>query len=157
MYDSGERTVEEIAATFNVSRPTMCRHLTTQHEGRDCVLVVYRNTKAKTNASIRRLGETGHDEDVQLEADRDWWPIAPARRPRGKDIVYVADGAVVRVAPPTPTWPSGVRTTAAMPTYPSAATRSTTSRSPSGSSPSASATATRARTSAASSAKFVAL
>ncbi|WP_406120852.1 hypothetical protein OHQ89_02460 [Streptomyces canus] len=89
--------MEEIADTFSVSRPTMYRHLTAQHEGRDCVLVVYRNRKAKTDASNRRLGETGRDDDVQLEADRKWWPIAPARRPLVKAIVYIADGTVARV------------------------------------------------------------
>lgn len=75
----------------------MYRHLTAQHEGRDCVLVVYRNHKPKTDASNRRLGETGQGGDVQLEADRKWWPVAPARRPKVKAIVYVHDGTVVRV------------------------------------------------------------
>jgi DNA invertase Pin-like site-specific DNA recombinase len=97
MYDSGEHTVEEIADTFNVSRPTMYRHLTAHHEGRNCALIVYRNGKPKTDASNRRLGETGQGDEVQLEADRKWWPIAPARRPRVKAIVYVHNGTVVRV------------------------------------------------------------
>ena len=36
--------------------------------------------------------------DLVLEADRKWWPIAPARRPHLKGIVvYVADGTVVRI------------------------------------------------------------
>ncbi|WP_326640061.1 recombinase family protein [Streptosporangium sp. NBC_01755] len=97
MYDSGQHTVEEIAQTFNVSRPTLYRHLTAHHEGRPCALVVYRNAKAKTDAGNRRLGETGQSESVQLEADRKWWPIAPARRPHVKAIVYVAGGTVARV------------------------------------------------------------
>ncbi|MFJ9752733.1 hypothetical protein [Streptomyces chartreusis] len=75
----------------------MYRHLAAHRDGRDCVLVVYRNAKAKADASNRRMGETGQGGDVQLEADRKWWPIAPARRPRVKAIVYVADGTVVRV------------------------------------------------------------
>lgn len=150
MYDGGEHTAEEIAAIFNVSRPTMYRHLTAQHEGRDCVLVVYRSLKAKTDASNGRLGETGRDDDVQLEADRKWWPIAPARRPPVKAIVYVADGTVARVRSVDRTYPSGARTTADTPTCPSAANPWTTSRWPSNSPPSASATAARARTCAAS-------
>jgi DNA invertase Pin-like site-specific DNA recombinase len=98
MYDQGDHTVEEIAETFNVSRPTMYRHLTAHQEGRNCVLVVYRGTgRSKTDAGNRRLGETGAAETVQLEADRKWWPIAPARRPKVKAIVYVADGTIARV------------------------------------------------------------
>ena len=56
MYDSGQHTVEEIADTFHVSRPTLYRHLTAHHESRDCVLIVYRNTRTKTDAGNRRLG-----------------------------------------------------------------------------------------------------
>lgn len=99
MYDSGEHTAEEIAATFGVARGTLYRHLAAHKDGRDCVLVVYRNTRGRkvdpdTN---RRYGETGAGEKAQLEADAKWWPIAPARRPHVKGIVYVADGAVTRV------------------------------------------------------------
>lgn len=97
MYDSGQHTVAEIAGTFHVSRPTLYRHLSASHEGRDCALIVYRNPKPKTDPSNRRLGETRRGGDVQLDADRKWWPIAPARRPSLKAIVYVAGGAVVRV------------------------------------------------------------
>jgi hypothetical protein len=106
MYDTGEHTVEEIAQTFRVSRPTMYRHLSAHHDGRDCVLVIYRNPKAKTDTSNRRLGETGQAEHVQLEADRKWWPIAPARRPRVKAIMYVGGGTITRIRPidPDGTW-----------------------------------------------------
>ncbi|MBB4944294.1 DNA invertase Pin-like site-specific DNA recombinase [Streptosporangium album] len=98
MYDSGDHTVEEIAATFHVSRPTMYRQLTSFQEGRDCVLVVYRSSRRpKTDASNRRLGETGQSEKIQKDTDRKWWPIAPARRSKVKAIVYVADGTVARV------------------------------------------------------------
>jgi hypothetical protein len=45
----------------------------------------------------RRNGQTGRSERVQLEADRKWWPIAPARRPRVQGLVYVVDGAVARL------------------------------------------------------------
>ena len=34
---------------------------------------------------------------VQLEADRKWWPVAPARQPRLKGIVYVVGGTVARI------------------------------------------------------------
>ena len=106
MYDTGAHTVEQIAQTFRVSRPTMYRHLSAHHDGRDCVLVIYRNPKAKTDTSNRRLGETGQAEHVQLEADRKWWPIAPARRPRVKAIMYVGGGTITRIRPidPDGTW-----------------------------------------------------
>src|SRR5207245_1726625 len=81
MYDSGEHTVEEIAATFNVGRTTMYRQLNAYGTGADCALIVYRNTKPKIDADTnRRYGETGASEAVQLDADRKWWNIAPARR-----------------------------------------------------------------------------
>lgn len=96
MYDEGTHTVEEIAEAFHVSRPTLYRHLTAHHEGRDCALVVYRNT-SKLDAGNRRLGETGASEQVQLDTDRKWWPIAPGRRSHVKAIVYVSGGRVVRV------------------------------------------------------------
>jgi len=106
MYDTGDHTVEEIAQTFRVSRPTMYRHLSAHHDGRDCILVIYRNHKTKTDTSNRRLGETGQTEQVQLEADRKWWPIAPARRHRVKAIMYVGNGTITRIRPidPAGTW-----------------------------------------------------
>lgn len=97
MYDSGQHTVEEIADTFHVSRPTLYRHMTAHHESRDCVLIVYRNTRTKTDAGNRRLGETGAAEKVQKDTDRKWWPVTPARRPHLKAIVYVSGGQVVRI------------------------------------------------------------
>ncbi|QRP42647.1 hypothetical protein [Amycolatopsis sp. FDAARGOS 1241] len=45
----------------------------------------------------KNLGETCAGEKVQLEADRKWFPIAPARWPRLEVIVQVVDGAVARV------------------------------------------------------------
>jgi DNA invertase Pin-like site-specific DNA recombinase len=97
MYDSGEHTVEEIAGTFNVGRATMYRALTAHHDGRDCALVVYRNIRPKVDDNNRRYGETNAGEKAQLEADRKWWPIASARRPRVKAIVYVVEGIVTRI------------------------------------------------------------
>lgn len=99
MYDSGEHTVDEIADTFHVGRATRYRYLGVHHDGGDCVLVVYRNTRTqKIDADTNRgLGETGQSEAVQLEADRKWWPIAATRESRVKAIVYVAGGMVIRV------------------------------------------------------------
>ncbi|MET7996821.1 recombinase family protein [Amycolatopsis sp. NPDC005232] len=99
MYDAGEHTVAEIAETFRVGRTTLYRQLHAYKDGGDCALVVYRNTRTrKIDVDIsRRYGETGAGEKVQLEADRKWFPIAPARWPRLKAIVYVVDGAVARI------------------------------------------------------------
>ncbi|MGH3684088.1 MAG: hypothetical protein ACRDRU_20110 [Pseudonocardiaceae bacterium] len=70
--------------------------------------MVYRNTRTrKIDANTnRRYGETGKNERVQLDADRKWFPIAPARRSRLKAIVYVADGIANRVrgVDPHGTW-----------------------------------------------------
>jgi DNA invertase Pin-like site-specific DNA recombinase len=97
LYDAGELTVEEIAGLFNVRRSTMYRHLSAHHG--DCVMVVYRNTRpGKIDPDTRRrFGETGRSEKVQLEADRKWWLVGAARKPRLKGFVYVADGVVARV------------------------------------------------------------
>lgn len=99
MYDTGEHTVDEIAATFRVGRATLYRQLHAYKDGGDCALVVYRNTRRrKVDADTnRRYGETGASERVQREADRKWFPIAPARRERLKAIVYVVDGIVTRI------------------------------------------------------------
>ncbi|MFC4564191.1 recombinase family protein [Nocardiopsis mangrovi] len=83
MYDSRQHTVEEIAETFHVSRPTMRRHLTAANQGKDFALVVYRNTcgKKKVDAGTnRRFGGTGASKEVRHDADRMWWNITPARR-----------------------------------------------------------------------------
>ena len=84
----------------------MYRHLFAHHG--DCVMVVYRNTRpGKIDPDTsRRYGETGQSEEVQLEADRKWWLIGPARKPRLKGFVYVADGVVTRVRAVQPggTW-----------------------------------------------------
>ena len=102
MYDSGKHTVEEIAAAFHVRRSTMDRYLSAGQDGRDCVLVVYRNTRpGKIDPGTnRRYGETGRGESVQLEADRKWWPVAPVRERRLKGMVYVVDGTVARPCRP---------------------------------------------------------
>lgn len=99
MYDSGQHTADEIADTFHVARSTLYKQLAARHDGRDCALVLYRNTRTRkidpdTN---RRYGETGASEKVQLDADRKWFHIAPDRWPRLKAIVYVVDGVVARI------------------------------------------------------------
>ena len=77
----------------------MYRYLSAGQDGRDCVLVIYRNTRpGKIDPGTnRRYGETGQGESVQLEADRKWWPVAPVREHRLKGMVYVVDGSVARV------------------------------------------------------------
>jgi DNA invertase Pin-like site-specific DNA recombinase len=98
MYDEDRLTVEEIAKAFRVGRSTLYENLAAYKDGRDCVLVVYRNTRpGKIDDANRRYGETGQSEKVQMEADRKWWPVAPARQPRLKGIVYVVNGTVARI------------------------------------------------------------
>ncbi|MFC0429906.1 recombinase family protein [Kutzneria buriramensis] len=99
LYDNDTHTVDEIAAMFRVGRSTLYRQLHAYADGQNCALVVYRNTRTRkvdpdTN---RRYGETGASTEVQLEADRKWFPIGKTRRPRLKAIVYVVDGVVARV------------------------------------------------------------
>lgn len=107
MYDEDHLTVEEIAKAFHVGRSTLYESLAAYKDGGNCVLVVYRNTRpGKVDGSNRRYGETGQSEKVQLEADRKWWPVAPARQTRLKGIVYVVNGTVARIraVDPAGTW-----------------------------------------------------
>lgn len=98
MYDSGNHTVDEIAAAFHVGRSTMFRALAKHHAGENCALVVYRNSRVKKDLRTgRRYGETGGSEKAQYEADRRWFPIAEQRWPRLKAVVYVVDGTVTRI------------------------------------------------------------
>ena len=98
MYDEDHLTVEEIAKAFRVGRSTLYENLAAYKDGGDCILVVYRNTRpGKIDDANRRYGETGQSEKVQMEADRKWWPVAPARQPRLKGIVYVVNGTVARI------------------------------------------------------------
>jgi hypothetical protein len=91
--------VDEIAAMFRVGRSTLYRQLHAYAEGRDCALVIYRNTRTRkvdpdTN---RRSARPAPGDAVQLEADRKWFPIGATRRPHLKAIIYVVDGVVARV------------------------------------------------------------
>jgi hypothetical protein len=71
-----------IAEVINLSRSTMFEHLSAHNDGRDRVLVVYRNSKPRVDPDPnRRYGETSASERIQLEADRKWYPIAPAESP----------------------------------------------------------------------------
>jgi DNA invertase Pin-like site-specific DNA recombinase len=108
MYDDGELTTGEIAGVVGVGRSTLYENLSAYKDGGDCVLVVYRNTRpGKVDPDTnRRYGETGQSEKVQLEADRKWWNVAPARQPRLKGVVYVVNGTVARIraVDPQGTW-----------------------------------------------------
>ncbi|MFC9250967.1 recombinase family protein [Amycolatopsis thailandensis] len=99
MYESGDYTVDEVAKTFQISRPTLYRYLYPYRDGSDCAFVIYRKSGAyKVDADTNQhLGETGQGEELQREADRKWWPIAENRQPRLRAIVYVVDGIVRRV------------------------------------------------------------
>ncbi len=107
MYDEDKLTAGEIAGVVGVARSTLYENLSAYKDGGDCVLVVYRNTRpGKVDDSNRRYGETGQSEKVQLEADRKWWPVAPARQARLKGVIYVVNGTVARIraVDPDGTW-----------------------------------------------------
>jgi hypothetical protein len=77
LYDNDTHTVDELAAMFRVGRSTLYRQLHAYADGRDCALMIYRNTRTrKVDAGTnRRYGETGAGREVQLEADRKWFRI----------------------------------------------------------------------------------
>jgi DNA invertase Pin-like site-specific DNA recombinase len=121
MYDEDELTVEEIAEAFRVGRSTLYENLAAYKDGGACVLIVYRNTRpGKIDDANRRYGETGQSERTQLEADRKWWNVAPARQARLKGMVYVVNGTVARIraVDPDGTWERDDRGYAAIPLTP---------------------------------------
>jgi len=66
--------------------------------GERYALVVWRKSATLlADPTGRWYGETGHDEQVQQEADRMWWPIARWRIPNLKALVVVTDGQVHRI------------------------------------------------------------
>lgn len=82
----------EIAETFGVAKSTLYRAMGAYQDQRDCALIVYRNTRTRKidPDTLRRCGETGAGTGARLEANRKWFHISPARRPRLKAVVYVA-------------------------------------------------------------------
>lgn len=96
MYDSEEYTVQQIADTFNTSRATVYRALT---DDGDFALVIWRGADgpAGTDINGRVYGETGGSVQDQLDADRMYFPMAPAKRHRLRAMVYVPNGTVARV------------------------------------------------------------
>jgi len=75
----------------------MYRHLSAHHG--DCVMVVYRNTRPGKIDPIpaAATARQASPRPSSSRADRKWWLIGPARQPKLKGFVYVADGVVSRV------------------------------------------------------------
>ncbi|MFF1353320.1 caspase domain-containing protein [Streptomyces sp. NPDC058297] len=66
--------------------------------GHDQALIIWRREgKTLYDADGRPYGETGEGEEVQLESDRKWWPIARSRFPGLRALVFVVGGQVNRV------------------------------------------------------------
>lgn len=60
-------------------------------------LLIWRKEQGQVDEDGRRYGETGAGEDVQLDADRMWWPIARWRMSELKALVFIVNGEVKRV------------------------------------------------------------
>jgi hypothetical protein len=60
-------------------------------------LMIWRKEQDQVDEGGRRYGETGAGEDVQLDADRMWWPIARWRVNELKALVFIVNGDVRRV------------------------------------------------------------
>lgn len=60
-------------------------------------LMIWRKEQDQVDEDGRRYGETGAGEDVQLDADRMWWPIARWRVNELKALVFIVNGEVRRV------------------------------------------------------------
>lgn len=60
-------------------------------------LMIWRKDQDQVDEDGRRYGETGAGEDVQLDADRMWWPIARWRVNDLKALVFIVNGEVRRV------------------------------------------------------------
>lgn len=60
-------------------------------------LMIWRKEQDQVDEDGRRYGETRAGEDVQLDADRMWWPIARWRVNELKALVFIVNGEVRRV------------------------------------------------------------
>lgn len=71
---------------------------TSRPVGESQALIIWRREgKTLYDVDGRPYGETGEGENVQLDADRKWWPIARSRFPTLRALVFVVDGQVNRV------------------------------------------------------------
>lgn len=60
-------------------------------------LMIWRKERDRIDEDGRRYGETEAGEDVQVDADRMWWPIARWRVNELKALVFIVNGEVRRV------------------------------------------------------------
>jgi Caspase domain len=66
--------------------------------GSNFALTIWRKAEhVQRDWTGRQYGETGEDENIQLDADRMWWRIARWRMPYLKALVFITDGKVNRI------------------------------------------------------------
>ncbi|MHC5264214.1 caspase family protein [Streptomyces sp. UC4497] len=90
-------TAAMYAIAHNAATPP---HDETPHrpiEESQALIIWRRNGKILYDADGRPYGETGGGEELQLDADRKWWPIARWRLPALRALVFVVDGEVNRI------------------------------------------------------------
>lgn len=78
----------------NIREPTAA----TEARGPYYALMTWRGDgRVQRDEDGRLYGETGQGEEIQREADRMWWSIAPWRIDRLKAIIFITDGKVRRI------------------------------------------------------------
>ncbi|NIB30867.1 hypothetical protein HBB16_02530 [Pseudonocardia sp. MCCB 268] len=77
MYDTGRHTVAEIAETSGSGAAPSTGPCTLQDNGRACALIVYRNTRLKTDYTHRRYGENRRRREVPARSRPQMVPRSP--------------------------------------------------------------------------------
>jgi hypothetical protein len=70
----------------------------TEPTGPNYALMIWQKSRnVQQDTDGRLYGKTGQSEDVQLDADRMWWPIARWRLKGLKALIFITDGKVNRI------------------------------------------------------------
>ncbi|WP_373294308.1 helix-turn-helix domain-containing protein [Lentzea pudingi] len=118
MYDSGKHTVEKIAETFNVGRTALYRQLHAYGDDGACVLVVYRNTRARKVARTP-IAATAKPAPARRSSSTPTASGSPSPRPAGGDSRQSSTSSTESSpasAPSKRIYPNGAPRTAATPT-----------------------------------------
>jgi hypothetical protein len=98
LHQAADWFPEEALKSLWAEAPGIPEAVSAEPAERNYALLVWRKAaRAQRDLDGRQYGETGGDEDVQLDADRMWWPIARWRLGGLKALIFITDGKVNRI------------------------------------------------------------